>query len=226
MLRYNHSVTGILWFRKGAEASLVTTKYASDYRLENVVDPRTGKLVTKAVYRGDWFRFSESAALIKRRRILFSVLYGLIVALFIGALLLTGIRERRTDVIALEQFYVMVPFAAMVFPVFYMGTALIRLWRAKDKVTREHRDRILNRFAATGIITAVLAGGSLIGHIVSWVLNGEMARDIVLLVFTAAIIGAAVTIFVRRVDFRMEQCGTARIAYPDENPEDVYNAGK
>ena len=216
MLRYNQSVTEILSFREGAGCPLVTTKYASDYRLENVVDPRSGKLVTKAVYRGDWFRFVEPAALVKKRKILFTVLFGLIAALYIGALLLTGVTERVQNVAALEQFYVMVPFAALIFPMFYMGTSVIKLWRAKDKVTREHRDRIINRFGATSIAAAILAGASLIGHIVSWVLNGEKPRDLVLLVFTVLIIAMAIVLFVRKTDFRMEQCGTAKIEYPDE----------
>lgn len=198
---------------------MVSTKYASDYRLENVVDPKTGKLITKAVYRGDWFRFVKPAEFIKKRKILFTVLVALAVALFVSALLLTGINERNHNVKALEQMYVMVPFVAMIFPIFYMGTAVVRMWRATDQVTREHKDRIAGRFAATGISTAILAGLSLIGHIVSWVLNGETTTDLLLLGITAALLAIAIAVFVLKSDFEMEKCGTARISYPDEDPE-------
>lgn len=198
---------------------MVSTKYTSDYRLENVVDPRTGKLVTKAVYRGDWFCFEKPAALVRQRKILFTILVGLLAAAFIGALLLTGINERNQDVIAIEQYYVIIPFVGLMFPIFFMGTAAVRMWRATDKVTREHRDKIGDRFAATGISAAILSGVSAIGHIVSWAINGETVTDMIFLGITLMILAASLAIFCLRRDLSMVQCGTARIAYPDEDPE-------
>ncbi len=198
---------------------MVSTKYTSDYRLENVVDPRTGKLVTKAVYRGDWFCFEKPAALVRQRKILFTILVGLLAAAFIGALLLTGINERNQDVIAIEQYYVIIPFVGLMFPIFFMGTAAVRMWRATDKVTREHRDKIGDRFAATGISAAILSGVSAIGHIVSWAINGETVTDMIFLGITLMILAASLAIFFLRRDLSMVQCGTARIAYPDEDPE-------
>lgn len=198
---------------------MVSTKYTSDYRLENVVDPRTGKLVTKAVYRGDWFCFEKPAALVRQRKTLFTILVGLLAAAFIGALLLTGINERNQDVIAIEQYYVIIPFVGLMFPIFFMGTAAVRMWRATDKVTREHRDKIGDRFAATGISAAILSGVSAIGHIVSWAINGETVTDMIFLGITLMILAASLAIFFLRRDLSMVQCGTARIAYPDEDPE-------
>ena len=198
---------------------MVSTKYTSDYRLENVVDPRTGKLVTKAVYRGDWFCFEKPAALVRQRKILFTILVGLITAAFIGALLLTGINERNQDMIAIEKYYVIIPFVGLMFPIFFMGTAAVRMWRATDKVTREHRDKIGDRFAATGISAAILSGVSVIGHIVSWAINGETVTDMIFLGITLIILAASLVIFLLRKDLSMIQCGTARIAYPDEDPE-------
>ena len=198
---------------------MVSTKYTSDYRLENVVDPRTGKLVTKAVYRGDWFCFEKPAALVRQRKILFTILVGLITAAFIGALLLTGINERNQDMIAIEKYYVIIPFVGLMFPIFFMGTAAVRMWRATDKVTREHRDKISDRFAATGISAAILSGVSVIGHIVSWAINGETVTDMIFLGITLIILAASLAIFLLRKDLSMIQCGTARIAYPDEDPE-------
>ena len=198
---------------------MVSTKYTSDYRLENVVDPRTGKLVTKAVYRGDWFCFEKPAALVRQRKILFTILVGLITAAFIGALLLTGINERNQDMIAIEKYYVIIPFVGLMFPIFFMGTAAVRMWRATDKVTREHRDKISDRFAATGISAAILSGVSVIGHIVSWAINGETVTDMIFLGITLIILAASLVIFLLRKDLSMIQCGTARIAYPDEDPE-------
>ena len=206
-------------FGKEYCCDLVTTKYTADYRLENVVNPKTGKLVTKAVYRGDWFCFEKPAALVQKRKILYTVLVGLIVVGFIAALLLTGINERNQDTIAINQYYVIIPFMALMFPAFFMGAAAFRMWRATDKVTREHRDRIVMRFTSSGISAAVLAGISLIGHIVSWAINGETVTDIIFLGITVMILAASILVFVFRSDLSMIKCGTARIAYPDEDPE-------
>lgn len=184
-----------------------------------MVNPRTGKLVTKAVYRGDWFCFEKPAELVKKRKVLYTVLVGLIAAAFIAALLLTGINERNRSMIAIEQYYVIIPFIALMFPIFFMGASIVRMWRATDRVTREHRDKITNRFAATGISAAILSGVSMIGHIVSWAINGETATDMIFLGITGIILAASVLIFVFRGDFSMIQCGSARIVYPDEDPE-------
>lgn len=204
---------------EGASRGLVSTKYTADYRLENVVNPKTGKLVTRAVYRGDWFCFEKPAALVKKRKILYTILVGLIIAVFIAALLLTGINERNQSMKAIEKYYVIIPFIALLFPIFFMGAATVRMWRATDKVTREHRDKIIERFTVTGISAAILSGISLVGHIVSWAINGETVTDMIFLGFTVIILAASVVIFAFRKDLSMVQCGSARIVYPDEDPE-------
>lgn len=195
---------------------MVSSKYASDYRLENVVNPKTGKLVTKAVYRGDWFKFLKPAELVKKRKVLFTLLTFAVTALFIAALLLTGVSERNEDVKALNQLYVFLPFVGMVFPIYYLCGAAFRLWRATDKVTRSNKDKICNRFASCSVILMGLAGASLIGHIVSWALNGETGSDRILLAITIGVIVCAAVMFVFRGDLSMVKCGTARIDYEDD----------
>ena len=190
---------------------MITSKYAADYRLENVLNPKTGKLVTKAVYRGDWFRYIKPAELVHKRKILFTILTTLIVVLYVSALLLTGITERNTNVKALDQLYVILPFVGIIFPVCFLITAVYRAWRVGDQLTREQKDRITGRFAATSLIIMILSGISLIGHIVSWVLNGETATDLALLGFTAVICAAAAAMFFLKNGFSTEKCGTARI---------------
>lgn len=198
---------------------MISSKYASDYRLENVADPKTGKLKTKAVYRGDWFRFEKPAELVKKRKILFTALTAVVIAAFAAALMLTGGAERNRDVKALEQIYVLLPFVGLLFPIYYLIGATVRMWSAREKVTRADKDRIEGRFTGAAVAAIVLAGVSLAGHIVSWALNGETKSDIVLLILTAAVIAAGVVMLVFRKDLAMEKCGTARISYPDEDPE-------
>lgn len=197
---------------------MISSKYASDYRLENVADPKTGKLKTKAVYRGDWFRFEKPAELVKKRKILFTALTCVLIAVFIAVLMLTGGAERNRDVKALEQIYVLVPFVGLLFPIYYLVGAVIRMWAVREKATRAEKDRIAGRITGAAVAAIVLAGVSFVGHIVSWALNGETKTDIVLLILTAAVIAICIVMLVFRNDLVMEKCGTARISYPDEDP--------
>lgn len=197
---------------------MVTTKYTEDYRLENVLDKKSGKLVTKAVYRGDWFWFDKDMDLVKRRRVLFTALSGLIAVLFVVALMLTGFSERNTEAIAINQMYVLLPFVGLLFPIYFLLAATVRFWQAKEKVTRAHRDRIIARYTSSSISVIFLAGASLVGHIVSWIRNGETMTDIVLLVITVVILASGIIMFVFHNDLSMEKVGTAKIDYPDEPP--------
>ena len=49
---------------------MVSRKYASDYRLENI-EGKNGKIVTKPVYRGDLFGFLKPTEEIKRLKTIF-----------------------------------------------------------------------------------------------------------------------------------------------------------
>jgi len=111
---------------------------------------------------------------------------------------------------------VILPFVGMIFPICFLITALYRAWRAGEQLTREQKDRITGRFAATNLIILILSGISLIGHIVSWALNGETATDLALLGFTAVICAAAAVMFAFKSGFSTEKCGTARI---ESDPE-------
>lgn len=174
---------------------MVTNKYASDYRLENV--EKNGRLVTVPVYRGDWFRLLTDDEQTKKSKGLFLILTLLIAVFYLGALFLNTPCTR--------VMYVMLPFAAMCFPIFYMVTALVELLRYKGKSDRERKDIISTRFSSTSVICMVFSGGSFIGHIINWILNGEQTSDIVFLGFTAAVLVASIAVFSQKHRLVMEK---------------------
>ena len=175
---------------------MVSRKYTGDYRLENVTTP-SGKTKTVPVYRGEWFTFVADEADIKRIRVLYPVFSAVIAALFILVLLLNAPSG--------HIYYVMAPFAAMIFPVFFALAAARRLLTYKEKVTREHRDKIVNRYISVSLFLMVFSALSTIGHIVYCIKYAPGIRDFVSLGCAAVICTLAVWMFVNRNRLRMQK---------------------
>ncbi len=170
---------------------MVSRKYTSDYRLDNVVDPRTGKISTRPVYCGVYYRFCADAAVLARCRRLCALAVVLLVACYLTPLLLNAPSG--------HMMYVMLPLAAMVFPVYYLGAGCWRLLTARERVTREHRDKTAPRLRAAGIAGAVLSGASTVGQIVYCCIFGATVKDGVSLAATVCVTGLSALLF--------SQCG-------------------
>ena len=86
---------------------MVSRKYASDYRLENV-EGKNGKIVTKPVYRGDLFGFSKSKEEVKRLKVIFIATTIIEWCLYFSSVLINTRAGRAL--------YVSLPFLAVAFP--------------------------------------------------------------------------------------------------------------
>ena len=179
---------------------MVSGKYAADYRLENELNPRTGKLRTVPVYRGALFSFVRDEKTVAKMRLLYPLLTGLCVLVYFG-LLMTNTRAGHTA-------YVMLPLAPLCFPLLYAMAGCWRLLTAKAQVTREHKDKLVNRLAATSACMMGFSGASVIGHIVYWCLYGEERGDLLLLVGAALIFACGLVMFLNRKNLEMTQTGT------------------
>ena len=93
--------------------------------------------------------------------------------------------------------YVALPFVALVFPLFYLAAGCKRLYDAKDRVTREHRDKIVERLRGASICACALAGVSLVGLVVYWCLRGFAAIDLVCACAAALMIAANLVMLLR-----------------------------
>jgi len=181
---------------------MVTRKYTSDYRLENSVDPKSGRLVTRPVYRGDWYGFLEPPETVARTRKTYLVCTGAAALAFLAALSLNAPATR--------VLYVLLPFALLLFPVYYAAAGCRRLVTAGERMTREHRDKIYDRLCSATLFLMIFSGASALGHAVMWALRGESVRDAIFLALTLVIFAAGLVMFRARRLLRLEKTGTAR----------------
>lgn len=186
---------------------MVSRKYTGDYRLENVTDKR-GKIRTVPVYRGDWYSFCESAGTVRRAKLLYCVLSALCLVMFLPILFVNAPCSRIM--------YITLPAAAMVFPLYFLLAGCRRLLTAKDRVTREHSDKIQPRFISCTLFMMLFSGISVGGHILYAIRTGETAQDILCFIAVSVILAASAIMFSRRGWLRMEVSGTAR--QETENP--------
>ena len=174
---------------------MVSRKYAGDYRLENRADARTGKVKTVPVYAGKWYAFDADAATVRRMKRLYPALSALCAVMLLLVLTLNAPCG--------HVFYVMLPLVALVFPTFFAVAAAWRLLTAKEKVTREHRDRIQQRYASSLLFIILFSAISASGHVLYWFRGNGGALDVVSFAATALILAASIAMFVRKDALRM-----------------------
>lgn len=187
---------------QGGAHGLVSRKYTSDYRLEDTLDPVSGRVITRSIYQGLWFRFCRDASVVRRATRSYIVLTALCIVIYVAALI--------PDSPAMRTAYVAVPFAAMAFALFYLAAGCRRLATAKQRVTREHKDKITERLRGASIAALVICAVVLIGSVVSWCLHGFAVKDL-FCTLGAALIAAMNLVMLLRLhkDITMEQTDDA-----------------
>lgn len=168
---------------------MVSRKYTSDYRLEDTLDPKTGRMATRSVYQGQWFCFRADAAAVRRAARAYVALTALCAVLFLVPLLL--------DPPGMRAAYAAVPFVALAFPIFYLAAGCKRLLEAKERVTREHKDKIVERLRGASVSACALSGVSLVGLVVSWCLHGFAAIDLMCALAAALIVAVNLVMLLR-----------------------------
>ena len=106
-------------------------RYLSDYTLEEQVDPRTGKSRSVPKYRGRTYRFVLQGEKLRRTKLLFAGLTGGSVLALLAAFL--------TNAPVGHRWYVMMPLALMLLPLFLQGESCVLLLRAGENVKRSER---------------------------------------------------------------------------------------
>ena len=169
-------------------------KYLKDYRMENVTG-KNGKKRTVAVYCGSYHAFTENWERVRLCARSFAALAAAQVALILMALF--------TNAGCSRVFYVMVPFAFLLPPVFLICAGAVNLMPAKDKFTRETNDHIASRTRRCPIFAMILSGISALAHIPYAIAYGETARDIVYLAAALGIFASALA------QYRLSSCFAA-----------------
>lgn len=180
---------------------MVRKKYADDFRLENVLDTN-GKLKTKAVYRGKWYRFRSDSDVIGRMKRIYTAL-AIVSVLVLLAMLFT------TDTMG-NFWYVVMPLACNLIPVFFVVIGCWRLLTARDRVTREHKDKIHDRLAPASLFQTVFALLGAAGGIASDIRLSSFTLGRALFLLGGLVLAAAgLFMFLLRNNLLMEETDAA-----------------
>ncbi len=165
-------------------------RYLSDYTLEEQADPRTGKSRPMPKYRGKTYRFLQQGEKLRRAKILFACLTGICVLAVLAAFL--------TNAPVGHRWYVMMPLAVMLLPLFLQGESCVLFLRLRETTTRAGRDKIESRTGVTLLLNCFFSLFSLAGHIVSMVLYEETIPDVVYLAAAGVTFACSLILFLNR----------------------------
>lgn len=181
---------------------MVSKKYVNDYKIDLDYNPLTKRQKMTAHYVGPRFFFADrdKAAAAK---ILFTVVSLVIEACYWTMLFV----ESPCGHI----WYVMIPLVFMMLPMIFRFAFLYRLLTAVRDVTREHRDKIVDRFAVVNTGTIILSALSLAGHVVFSFRYSDTGTDVLFYILTSVILLLAVWLFVvrYRIDMVMTEEASA-----------------
>ncbi len=143
---------------------MVTRKYVKDYRLENTTG-KNGRIVTKPVYAGAYYVFEKTPEEVKRARLLVTI-FGAAAALCLIAGLAVYGRNGFTS-----QYYTLFPFALCAFPLLYLGFAVYAFYVNKEEITREKKEKMIDRLEKSSLAATILSALNLIGLLIAFILK-------------------------------------------------------
>lgn len=174
---------------------VVSRKYTKDYRVEARLTKR-GAVRDEAVYCGSYFTFSRPREDVRRSLRYFS-------AAELG-IALSVIVPMCFSCAYCKQMYVVLPLVLCLIPLYFLAAALYRVGTAGEKVIREQRDKIANRFPAAALFQLIAAGLVFAGSVVFVILGEPDTIDWIFSALSVLRAAAAVWVFLHRREFAME----------------------
>lgn len=179
-------------------------KFIKDYRLKEDF-LANGKIKTKAEYVGDLYFFSKNEEFLKKYKKFSKVIMPIMWLMFICALILTSNATKTT--------YVIVPFVIAAFPLIFLSEALLEFIRAKQPLTREKADKLINKLPICSFLIILFSGGALVAFVLKAVFSPFfveffMFGDLIFIICNSVIVIAAILIFKNRKifsEFRIEK---------------------
>lgn len=144
-------------------------KYVSDYRIEDSVTP-SGRVESRRVYQGTYYRFLESPECIRKLRIHILMVSVAAIALLLP-MLFTNSDLGRT-------FYVVLPVAASFVPLYLLLAGARRLGFPDVNFTREHRDKTDRRISKASLWLSIFLGLASVGGVVYCILRSVTGEEI------------------------------------------------
>lgn len=167
---------------------MVSKKYIKDYRLDYIPDKK-GNLKAVPVYEGKVYCFQNEGTIVKKAK-------WYVFAMLLVSLLMYIIPLLLEDV-CLKKFYVMVPYAFLVFPVFFAFCGFYRILTAKEENTREHKDKAQPRLKASSFVCLLLSFLSLVGQVVYAVKERTTLKNFVVMSCTVLFFVSFLSVFMR-----------------------------
>jgi len=137
-------------------------KYTDQFELQTVKTQKGFRRM--AVYRGKYYLAAVPAEKLNRYKAALKGTSLAMAMLFIGMGLLNNSGSRI--------FYVILPYAALVLPVFFMLVSTITFGKAKDKLTVPELDKTVGRIKTTSIAAFITAAAGAIGSLI-FILSGQ-----------------------------------------------------
>ena len=172
-------------------------EYAKDYKIEYEDVPGRKRLKARRVYIGPWYRFTEPP-----EKIRFLKWFYLIGMTIIAISLLIPM---CMDCTYTRIWYIQVVAMAAWIPWVFAACATWRLWTAKEKVDREHRNLLCDRMSGATLFLMGLCLVSFLGCVYA---SAEQTMQFADWVVTACVMVAGVTgiaLFSRRKALNMER---------------------
>lgn len=188
----------------------MSRKYRDQYVLQTVETKDGPK--RKTVYTGKYFTAHLPEDKLGKYKAALKGISLITAVLFVGMGLVNNAGSR--------VIYVILPYAILVLPVFYMLMTTISFGRAKDKLTFPEYDKIFVRMRTAGMGALILAAAGAVGVVV-FILSGKGNTPGMEILFLAGYIGIAFLAFLclqihNKVQFTQED-GTDSQTETSEN---------
>ncbi len=149
-------------------------RYADDYDIE-ITEDEKGREKKTAVYRANYFKIDISEGELRKFRRNTIVLLIAIALLHLGAGFVANL--------GMYAFYVALPYAISFLPMYYMGSGILRLPKAKRDYRRDEVGLSFERLKKSAILLIAILGVGVIGELVYIIAfsDGGLVREIVYL---------------------------------------------
>ena len=175
--------------------SMSSRKYTKDYRIEPYLD-RKGRLRDRAVYSGLYYTFCQDRREVQKIAWLLSALTLLATVTVVLPMCFSCDYFRR--------FYLVLPQAFLLLPLYFLWAAILRVFTAGEKVTQEHRDKIVNRIPSAGWAFLILSAVCAIGAVVYALIDAPHGADWLAGACSLARLIPALLLFLMRGKIQME----------------------
>jgi len=144
-------------------------KYVSDYRIEESLTP-SGRMESKRVYQGVYYRFEASPAAVRSLRIHALIVDIAVIVLLLPFLFINSDLSRTI--------YAVLPVAASFVPLYLLLAGARRLGFPDASFTREHRDKTDRRISRASLWLSIFLGLGSLGSAVYCFRRSCIGEDI------------------------------------------------